>query len=458
MARTIKVPHTLILLFGMIVLAWLATLMLAPGAFDTLTNEHGRDVVVPGTFEYLDDVDAPAWYALFTVIPRGLAAAQGIIFFVFIIGGTLQILRATGAIDAALGSLLMRFGGRPAMLIMIGMLAFAVGSSTIGMAEEYIPLTAVLMLLCIAMRMDVVAAIAIMVVGYGVGFGTATINPFTVLVAQEVAGLPPTSGIGFRLAMFVPFFALGFWHVYRYARRVRADAGASLVADIPEAAPPPMGEQVVMTGTRRLILMLIGLTLALIVWGIKQYGWYLDELGAIFFGLAIIIGLIARQSGDEMAKNFVAGASELTGTALLIGFARGIELMLSDGQVLHTIVNAVSIPLQQMGGAASAVGMLFIQSALNFFVPSGSGQAYVTMPIMAPISDLVGVSRQVAVLAYQMGDGFMNMIVPTNAVLMGILGIAGIPYGRWFRFIAPLILQFLALGSITLIIAVALGV
>jgi uncharacterized ion transporter superfamily protein YfcC len=158
-----------------------------------------------------------------------------------------------------------------------------------------------------------------------------------------------------------------------------------------------------------------------------------------------------------MAVNFIKGAGELIGTALLVGFARAIEITLSDGQVLHTIVHGLSQPLLAVGAELSAVGMLFIQSLLNFFIPSGSGQAYVTMPLMAPISDIVGVSRQVAVLAYQMGDGFMNIIVPTNAVLMGILGICGIPYGRWFRFVWPLMVQLLIAGSITIVIAVLIG-
>ncbi|MEO1594939.1 MAG: TIGR00366 family protein [Pseudomonadota bacterium] len=458
MAKHIKVPHTLVLLFGMIVFAWVLTLILPPGAFETTTNDHGREVVLPGTFAYLEDAKPPPVYSILTVIPRGLGAAQGIIFFVFLIGGALAVLRSTGAVDAALGSLLRRYGSRPALLILIGMFAFAAGSSTIGMAEEFIPFAAVLLLLCNAMRMDAVAAIGIMVVGYGVGFGAASINPFTVLVAQEVAGLEPASGLGFRLAMFVPFFVLGFWHVWRYAQMVRADASASLVADVPEATPPPPGDDVPMTGNRKFVLLIALATLVVVIWGIKQKGWYLVELGAAFTAMAIAIGFASRQSLDDMANRFVHGASELTGTALLIGFARGIEVMLTDGQVLHTIVSALSGPLEQMGGALSAAGMLLLQSALNFFIPSGSGQAYVTMPIMAPLADIVGVSRQVAVLAYQMGDGFMNMVVPTNAILMAILGIAGIPYGRWLRFIAPLIGQLLLVGAATLAIAVALGV
>ena len=207
----------------------------------------------------------------------------------------------------------------------------------------------------------------------------------------------------------------------------------------------------------KLVLTATVLALGVVVWGIKVHGWYFIELGGVFVALAIVIGLLSRTSFDNMARQFTIGAAELTGTALLIGFARAIELMLSDGQVLHTIVDGLATPLTVLGGELSAVGMVFIQSALNFFIPSGSGQAYVTMPIMAPIADIVGVSRQVAVLAYQMGDGFMNMIVPTNAVLMGILGICGIPYGRWFKFIWPLIVQFLLAASLTIVIAVMIG-
>jgi len=456
MLRKLKVPHTLVLLYGMVVLAYILTLMLPAGAFETQV-EHGHEIVVPGTYAVIADSASQPWWSLFTVIPRGLESAQGIIFFIFIIGGALAVIRATGALDAALARVLKRFGGQPALLILMGMLAFAVGSSTIGMAEEYIPLIAILITLCVGMRMDTVAAVGIMVVGYGIGYGTAVMNPFTVLVAQEVSGLQPVSGLEFRLAMFLPFFAIGYWHVLRYARRVREQPEASLVADVPEAQPPEPPEASDLDGRQWLVLAITLLALALVVWGIKVHQWYFVELGGVFVALAIAVGLIARMPLDDMARHFIAGAGELIGTALLVGFARAIEITLSDGQVLHTIVNGLSQPLLAAGAELSAIGMVMIQSVLNFFIPSGSGQAYVTMPLMAPISDIVGVSRQVAVLAYQMGDGFMNMIVPTNAVLMGILGICGIPYGRWFRFIWPLMVQLLIAGAMTMVIAVAVG-
>ena len=454
-----KIPHTLVLLFGMIVLAYALTWVVPAGSFDTITNDHNREVVVPGTFAELDDVEKLPVWSVFTVIPRGLEAAQGIIFFIFLIGGALAVVRSTGVIDAILARMLKQFGKQPAVLILISMFAVAVGASTIGMSEEFIPFTPVLILLCVGMGMDAIVAASILIVGSGIGYGAAAINPFTVLVAQDLAGVQLMSGVKYRLILFVPFFLIGFWHIWRYASKIRKDPSASLMqlqpVDVDFEEPSEMGPA--LTSRHTIIITLIVSTLGVLVWGITQKGWYFVELGAVFTALAIACGLIAGMSLDSVAKTFTAGAAELTGTALLIGFARSIEMILSDAQVLHTIVNALAEPLSAVGGGLAASGMFVIQSVFNFFIPSGSGQAYVTIPIMAPISDLVGLSRQVAVLAYQMGDGFMNMIIPTGYVLMGILGMARIPYDRWFRFAWPLMLQLILAGCVALVIAVAIG-
>jgi uncharacterized ion transporter superfamily protein YfcC len=444
-------------MFGMMVVALVLTWILPAGQFETETNKAGREVVIAETYATVEDAPTLTPLALFTVIPRALADAQGIIFFVLIIGGALAVIRRTGAIDAMLGRVIARFSHAPALLIGIGMATFGVASATLGMAEEYIPFAAILIALCVAMRMDAVTAIGIMVVGYGIGYGVAVINPFTLLIAQGVAELQPGSGMGYRFALWLPFFAVGFHHVWSYARRVRADPNSSLVADVPDAQPPQATEHPPMTPRRAWVMAATLLALATLVIGIWQFGWYLVELGAVFLGLAIVAGLIGGLNLNQLADTFTKGAAELAGTAILIGFARSIALILEDGLVLHTIVNGLSTPLSLVPAWLSAVGMLGIQSVLNLFIPSGSGQAFVTMPLMAPIGDLVGVSRQVSVLAFQFGDGFMNMIVPTNPVLMSIIGLAGIPYDRWFRFIFPLVLKLLAVASIALIIAVGIG-
>jgi uncharacterized ion transporter superfamily protein YfcC len=261
----------------------------------------------------------------------------------------------------------------------------------------------------------------------------------------------------YRLVLLIPFFLVGWHHVQKYAIGVQKDGSVGLMYHVENHQQPQETTYPKLTSLHKVNLLLTVLALLLIVYGISKWHWYLTELGAVFFGLAVLVVIVNRLNPSAAAKSFGDGASELTMTALLIGFARSIALLLEDGQVLHTIVNALAIPLQQAGPELASVGMYMFQSLLNFFIPSGSGQAFVTMPLMAPIADLTGVSRQIAVLAYQFGDGFTNMLVPTNAVLMGIIGIAGIPYDKWFKFVIPLMIKFWIIGSIALVLAVWIG-
>ena len=452
-----RMPHTLALMFMLMIVALVMTWVLPAGSFESELNDRGREVVIAGTYAVIEDQPRLSPISLFTAIPQALDEASDIIFFVLLIGGALAVIRDTGAIDALMGRAIVRFGSAPGILVFATVFMFAFGSATIGMAVEYIPLAGVLIALCVAMRMDVVTAIGIMVVGYGIGYGAALTNPFTLVIAQNVAELQPISGWQYRLAWYLPFILIGVHHVYSYAKRVQADPTKSLVADIPEAQPPEQVEPPPMTGTRMAVLLLTLGALLVLVWGITQHQWYLTELSALFVALTILIGIVARKHIDRVAIVFSNGAAELAATALLIGFARAISLTLEDGMVLHTIVNFLASPLEGLPAEISAVGMLGIQSVMNIFVASGSGQAYLTMPLMVPIGDLVGIERQVTVLAFLYGDGFMNMIVPTNAVLMGIIGIAGIPYSRWFRFILPLIFKLLAAAAVSLVIAVQIG-
>ncbi|HIY70877.1 MAG TPA: AbgT family transporter [Candidatus Luteimonas excrementigallinarum] len=456
MNRFLRIPHTLALLFAIMAAALVATWLLPQGQFEMAVNDAGNTVVVPGTYQSAEERVTLSPLTLFTVVPRAMAAAQDIIFFVLIVGGALAVLRASGLIDAVLGWTLKRVGHSPKLLIIIGMSVFAIGSGTIGVAEEYIPFAAMLITLCLAMRMDVITAMGILICGYGIGYGVAVMNPFTVIVAQDVSGLEPASGWGFRLALFVPFVAIGVHHVWSYAKKVQADPEASLMKGIEPLHAPP-SEYPPLDGRRIVLLVAALASLALMIWGISTQGWYLVELGALFIGLALFTGLVGGLGVNGTARNFGAGAAELAMTALLIGFARAIALILEEGVVLHTIVDVLATPLSLLGAHLGAVGMMLVQLVINFFIPSGSGQAFVTMPIMAPLADLVGISRQTAVLAFQFGDGLANMLFPTNVILMSILGIAGIPYDRWLRFVLPLYLKMLAAGSVALVISVMIG-
>jgi uncharacterized ion transporter superfamily protein YfcC len=458
-----KVPHTLVLLFSMVVLAQLLTYVLPAGAFERVENAAGRLQVVPGSFRMTPDAPSLSPLAALTAIPKGFSEAHEIIFFVFIIGGAFAVLRATGAVDAALGALLRRLGNRPFWLVAGGILVFAVGSSTIGMAEEYLPFVPVLLVLAHALGYDAITAVGIMTVGYGIGYGVALINPFTVLIAQDVAGIQPASGLWYRVALMAVFLPIGIHHVWSYAKRVGADPSSSLLAGL-ESEPPDTGGpsgggegHPGMGSIHRWSLMAVVVALAILIYGLSRWHWYLVEMGALFVGLTIVLAIVARMSPDRTAIEFGKGATELTITALMIGVARAIQVVLDEGGVVDTIVHGISVPLQELPGALSAVGMFFVQSLANFFIPSGSGQAYVTMPIMAPLADLVEVSRQVAVLAYQFGDGFTNILVPTNAVLVGILAMAAIPFDRWVRFILPFMVKVWVVGSIALAVAVLIG-
>jgi len=460
MIQKFKIPHTLVLLFSMIIVSLLATYILPQGNFEREEDENGHSVVVPGSYHQLSEKQYLKPWDLFTVIPRAFAETQGIIFFVFIIGGALSVIRSSGMIDAFLGRVIQKYGEKPWLLIFFTMMVFSIGSSTLGMAEEFIPFVPILLMLCVSLKLDRITAIGIMVVGYGIGYGVATINPFTVIIAQEVAQLKPASGFVYRMILFLPFFFVGFHHVYKYAKKVYKNPDNSILKDKEKVDEIHMDTSRKITYRDWIILGFIGASLFLLVFGISElsgWHWYLVELGAVFLALTIVVAIVGKISPDRTAKEFSIGASELTTTALLIGFARAIALLLQEGNVLDTIVYALASPLETVGTELAAVGMYLIQSMINLFIPSGSGQAYVTMPLMTPIADLTGISRQIAVLAYQFGDGFTNMIVPTNAVLMGILGIGKIPYDKWFKFIFPLIVKLWILGSIALIIAVLIG-
>lgn len=450
-----RTPHTLTLLFFLMVAALAATWIIPQGAFET---EPDTNVVIPETYEMVEEREIMSPVALFTAIPRAFADAQDIIFFLFIIGGVLAVIRSTGTIDALLGRLLENLGSRPGVLIFTVVFVFALTSSIMGASAEYIPFVLILVALCREMKMDTMTAVGIVIAGYGIGYGTAAFNQYTVVVAQGIAEVDTYSGWPLRLGILIPFVLIGAHHIWSYSRKVKADPSSSLMHNIapPEGGAPP-DDYPALNWKHIVITLSFFLALGTAVWGIATRGWYLTELGAAFLILGVVTALIGKLGPSLTAKKFVSGAKDLVETALLVGVARGIALIMEDGQILHTIVHALSVPLSTVGPELASVGMMVMQSVLNLFVPSGSGQAFVTMPLMAPLSDLLEVSRQVAVQAFLFGDGFANMLVPTNAVLMGILGMAGVPYDRWFRFCWPLLLKLMLAAAVVMVGAVVFG-
>lgn len=450
-SKSAKFPHPLALIFAMIVFAQLATYLLPSGSFE----RDGKKVVV-GTYQPVE-TEPLAWHAALTSIPAGLEKAADVIFFVFIVGGVIQVLRSTGAIDALISAAIRRLGGNPLYLVSGMTILFSLGSTTVGMAEEYMPFIPILVTMCIALGMDAIVAMGMVYVGAAVGYGCAALNPFTVLIAQDIAGLPLTSGQGVRWVLLILCLAIGTHHILAYARRIRKQPKFSLVHDVDYSSGYELPKDAQLTGRRLAVLVIFSIGILVFIVGVARWEWYLTELSAVFLGIAILGAIVARLPMNQTAEGFCRGAADMTTTALLIGFARTIETVLTEAQVIDTIIHNIANLLEGGGAYGSAVGMLFVQSLCNFLIPSGSGQAYVTMPIMAPLADLTGITRQTAVLAYQLGDGFMNGIVPTNALLMGMLALGKIPYQRWLRFILPLMAKLYVLAIIALIAAVAFG-
>ena len=496
--KKITFPDSLVLIFAMILLAQVATYFLPAGEYDrapraepsaaeevvtlpagsTLGSRDGRPVPLPedrrivlpagtermvpgrqvqdGTYHHVA-ADRLPWHSFLTKIPIGMEKAADIIFFVLIVGGVIAVIRRTGAIDALIGTAIKRFGNSPILLTGGMITIFAIGSSTIGMAEEYMPFIPILVAMCLALGMDAIVAMAIVYVGAGVGYGAAALNPFTVMIAKDIAGQPAGVFLWQRWVLLALLIIIGTHHVLRYAKKVKANPEASLVHDVDYTQGFAMPQDVRLTGARIAILGIFAAMIGLFVFGVARWGWYLVELAALFLAVALISAVIGRLTPNNVARAFVEGASELVGTAILIGFARTIEVVLADARVIDTVIHGIAGVLTSAEGLGaiapviSAWGMLIVQSLTNFLIPSGSGQAYVTMPIMAPLADLTRVGRETAVLAYQFGDGFTNMIVPTNALLMGMLALGRIPYQRWARFIIPL------LGKIYVVLFVVLA-
>ncbi|MEO1232729.1 MAG: TIGR00366 family protein [Myxococcota bacterium] len=452
-ARGRSFPDSLVLIFGFVVAAQLLSYVVPQGAFERTTVD-GRERPVPGTYAPLETPVVLEPWAFLEAVPEGFAAAQEIIFLVFLTGGVVALMRRTGAIDAGLLTAVRRLDHAPWVLIGGCLLLFSLGAFTIGMGEEYVPLVPILVTMSLAMRMDAIVALGMVWVPYGIGWAAAAINPFGVLIAQDIAGVPPASGWGFRSVMLLVFLGIGFQHVYAYALKVRARPEESLVRDVDysEGYAPP--RDVAFTRRRSLILLLFVAGLAFFVWGAQKYQWYIAELDRVFLGLGLLIALVGGLRPNEASRAFLAGAAEMTSAALIIGFARAIEVVLSEGKILDTLLYAVATPLETAPPDLAALGMLAVQTLTNLFIPSGSGQAFVTMPIMSPLATLTGLPQQTAVLAYQFGDGFTNMLVPTSALVMGTLDLGRVPYAAWFRFCAPLLLKLFAAAIVFLLLSV----
>lgn len=471
-----KIPHVFVLLTMVIAICAAFTWIIPSGSYQRQVKNvqgHERTLLVPGTYQHIDkhysvrgvflgdEVDGKATpvglHGFLSAIPRGLEAAADIIFFIFIIGGTFGILQRTGVITAALGRLLRKLSDRGPALTVVLMTVMAVGGSTLGMGEEFIPLIPIFLIVSKRLGYDRVFGMALVIVSAQVGFAASTTNPFTVNVAQGIAELPLNSGMPLRIAFFCCCLTLAIVYVLRYGARIQGNPALSLMKDDPFDLEDGASGDVAYQRYHTAIILVCGAIFGFILFAVQHYGWWMSDMAGGFFLMGIVAIFLARLPLADASQAFVKGMEEMVVAALVVGFARGISVVLADGQVMDTIVHGAASVLSQVPRYIAILGMLTFESCLNLLIPSGSGQAAVTMPLMAPLSDILGITRQTAVLAFTSGDGFSNSVIPTSGILMAMLALARIPYGTWLRFMLPLFAMLMTLAGIFLIIAVAIG-
>lgn len=443
--RTFKLPHIFVLLTGIIIVCAILTWILPAGEFDRQTNAAGTEVVVPGTYHTVDASPVGPFETLKSLY-NGMLNGGGVIFFVFIAYAAIGLIISTGAFNGLVAGLLKVLKGKArAVIIPIFILVLGCISSTIGVFEEAFPFIPIFVGIAIAMGYDALVGLGIVALGVGLGYSGAVMNPFTVGMAQDIAGIPQMSGIGFRIICHVVMIIVASTLLIRYALKVQADPTKSYVYgdDFSHMEMDPQGIEHHSFGIReKAVLAVLALGVVVIVWGVKTKGWYFEDLSAVFLLMGIISSFIMGWGPDTIAKKMAASFTDIAVACMIIGFSRGILVVLQSGHIIDTIVYGISIPLGKFPAWIASELMLVVQTLLNFLIPSGSGQAVTSMPIMAPLADLIGVSRQVSVLAFQFGDGLSNIIWPT-AMAPIMCGIAGIKIEKWWKLIVPIFLALL---------------
>ncbi|MBQ3437502.1 MAG: putative basic amino acid antiporter YfcC [Fusobacterium sp.] len=496
--RKFRMPDTYVIIFFVVVLASILTYVVPVGKFEmqkvTYTTETGaektRNVPIPGSFEFELDENGeklvngikffePGGEVGFTnYIFEGVTSgdkwgtAVGIVAFILIVGGAFGIILKTGAVETGLYSMISKSKGSELIMIPVLFILFSLGGAVFGMGEEAIPFAMLIIPILIGMGYDAITGILVTYISTQIGFATSWMNPFSVAVAQGVSGIPVLSGAGFRIFMWIFFTAFGVIYTLFYARKIKKNPKLSIAYETDayyrnDFKNNEEKNEKFNLGHKLVILIMI-LGMAWVVWGVVKEGYYLPEIATQFVIMGVLSGIVGvifklnDMTVNDIATSFRKGAEDLVGAALVVGMAKGIVLILGGTSadtptVLNTILNSVANVLGDMPAAFSAWVMYIFQSVFNFFVVSGSGQAALTMPIMAPLADLVGVTRQVAVLAFQLGDGFTNMIVPTSGILMAILGVAKIEWGTWAKYQIKFQLMLFTLGSLFIFFGVLIN-
>jgi uncharacterized ion transporter superfamily protein YfcC len=455
MRRYLRLPNTFVLLFGILALIALATWLVPGGQYDTHTV-NGRALVDPASFHYV--ASKPQGPVALMMAPiKGFVEAAQIIGFVLIVGGAFAVLQKTEAIDSMIKSVARAHSHSAfvrAALIPVFVTMFSLGGATFGMSEEAIPFILIFVPLALALGYDSIIGVSIPFVGSQVGFAAAFLNPFNVGIAQGIAGVPVFSGMGYRLIVWVAATAVTIAFLMWYAARIKRNPLLSPTFALDQHKRkeqlPDTAQFSGMTRSHGAVLWIFVATLGTMVFGVIKYEWFIDELAALFLVMAIVVGIVGRLDTDQFVAAFMQGAKDMVTTGLVIALARGTVILAREAHIIDTMLHALMPLVQSSSPIFAAQKMFGIQTVINFFIHSGSGQAALTMPIMAPLADLVGVTRQTAILAFQFGE-FTTPMIPTSGITVGVLALARIPWLTWARWMVPLQLLYLVLALVLLV-------
>ncbi len=456
--RKFQVPHTYVIIGTILLIVTIMTYIIPAGQYDRYEDENGNLVVDGNSFEFIEQTPVGP-FEMIKSIGDGMVQAADIIFFIFFAYGMVYMMIKSGAFYGGVGVLIRRLRGREVLIFPVFMIIFGICGSTFGLYEEAYGLIPAFVGIAIALGYDGLVGGAAVVLGTVTGFAAATLNPFTIGIAQGIAGLPIGSGIGFRIICFIIFEAIVIWYLMRYANRVKRDPANSIVQNVQFNVKDGMSREEVesleFNSRHKLIILAFVATIGVLIFGTSQYGWYLSELSTLFLISMVIIGLIAKFKLSEICDYFVEAVRDVMFGALVVGIARSLTIVMTEGNIIDTMVYYATTVLQDVPASVAAIGMLISQNFINFFIPSGSGQAAVSMPLMLPLADTLGISRQVTVLAFQFGDGFSNMFWPT--VVATECGLMGLPVQKWYKFMLPLFGIIFATQVILITVATLIG-
>lgn len=446
--KQFKVPHVYAIIFALMVIFAVLTWIVPSGSYQR-QEVNGREVTVAGTYEqsektYIDEEtgdEVDLRQGVFDVLQaptRGIQEAIEVVAFILIVGGSFQVITKTGAITSGMGRVVRRFKNKDILIIPIAMVLFALGGTSFGMAEETLPFFAIFMPIMMAMGFDSMTAFMVVFVGARTGYIASTINPFNVLIAQGILGIQGNPQLWLRMIAWVVLTAVAITWVVLYARRVKKNPESSItfeddIAKKVEFAADEAALDAEFTGRQKGVLAVFIAGMCLIIWGLVTQGWYMNEISAVFLAMGLLAGVIAGFSQDVIAQEFVAGIADFAFSAIVVGLARGILVIASDGMIIDTILNALATGLGGIPAVLFTTLLYAVENLLAILVPSSSGLAALTAPIFGPLTELMGLNPEAAVWALSMGSATMSLICPTSAILVAGLGVCKIKLGQWWK-------------------------